>query len=92
MIRFVDLRYQGIGYRFAFWDTVTNSFMELCGSQAWETFGEFEDELREESANLKVETSTLLERCKSLCPSWALRDSDNEEEMYGFKEDSTEGK
>lgn len=41
MIRFVDIRHAETGYRFAFWDTVTDSFVTFAGDQAWDTAGEF---------------------------------------------------
>lgn len=37
MIRFVDLRGAETGYKFAFWDTVTDKFVELSGEQAWDS-------------------------------------------------------
>lgn len=52
MIRFVDIRGQGTGYRFAFWDTVRDRFLEFGGDQAWEDkedflqcFGKFQTDL-----------------------------------------------
>jgi len=41
MIRFVDLRGQGTGYRFAFWDTTRDSFCTFAGEQAWEARKDF---------------------------------------------------
>jgi hypothetical protein len=37
MIRFIDLRNQGTYYRFAFWDTVVNRFIEIDNEQAWDS-------------------------------------------------------
>ena len=37
MIRFVDLRHAGVGGRFAYFDTVTDRFIEANGTHVWET-------------------------------------------------------
>ena len=66
MIRFIDIRNQGTGYRFAFWDTVTNSFLMFDGDQGFENRDDFED------AWLNSNKKALnLNRLKSLCPKWA---------------------
>jgi len=82
MIRFVDLRYQGIGYRFAFWDTVTDTFISIDDSQAWDTFEEFESEYMTYHNAIDRQ---ILDRYKSLCPKWTFHQPTNEEEMYGFR-------
>ena len=61
MKRFIDLRNQGTGYRFAFWDTVTDRFEQFGGEQAWDTFDEFAD----------AHEGFDLERYERLCPDWA---------------------
>lgn len=43
MIRFVDIRNQGVGSRFAFWDTITDRFVEIEGEQAWDNWDDFFD-------------------------------------------------
>jgi len=63
MIRFIDLRGQGTGSRFAFYDTVRDHFLELEGEQAWDVFLEFAEVC--DNANLR-------QRCKRLCPPWAF--------------------
>lgn len=35
MIRFIDLRGMSTGYRFAFFDTVTDSFVKVGSDQVW---------------------------------------------------------
>lgn len=69
MIRFVDLRRQGLGERFAFWNTVTDQFVSPKGDQAWSTWAEFEEAWRDE-ANIS--------RFKGLCPSWAFEDEEDD--------------
>lgn len=64
MIRFIDLRHhEGDlgGPRFAFFDTVTDTFMPFAGEQVFDTLADF----REAAAN-----SPNLDRCIRLCPDW----------------------
>jgi len=63
MIRFIDLRKQHTGYNFAFWDTVTDMFIGVCGSYAWDTYEEFEKDC--EICGEKYDL-------KHVCPVWAL--------------------
>lgn len=64
MIRFVDLRHAEIaGYRFAFWDTATDRFVEAGGDQAWDTLQGFA--LAAEPEGLDVP------RFVALAPEWA---------------------
>ncbi len=42
MIRFVDLRGQECGGRFAWYDTVRGEFENWWGRETWETFEDFE--------------------------------------------------
>ena len=62
MKRFVDLRRQDTGYRFAWFDTVTNRFERHGGEMAWNTFAEFE----------KAYVGTERPRYRGLCPKWAF--------------------
>lgn len=41
MIRFIDLRGQGTGHRFAFWDTRRDLFCKSYDEQAWDAVAEF---------------------------------------------------
>ena len=36
MIRYIDLKGQDTGYAFAFWDTVTDRFIQIGNDQAWD--------------------------------------------------------
>lgn len=62
MKRFIDLRGQYTGYRFAWWDTVRDEFESFSGDQAWDTWGEF----------VEVCSPEAQERYKRLCPMWAF--------------------
>ena len=66
MVRFVDLRGQDIGYRFAFWSTCPDRFLCYQEQQAWDTFEEFE----------KIFIGSDLERFRSLCPDWVFQSKD----------------
>ena len=74
MIRFVDLRNQDTGYKFAFWDTVTDSFVSVSGGQAWNTYDEFEEDCRT-SALLKGDHGPAWNMWDftKLCPEWAFQ-------------------
>ena len=62
MIRFIDLRNQGTGNTFAFWNTITDKFIEFKdGDQAWYSFTDFI-----ESAG----PNTDITRFKNLSPEW----------------------
>jgi len=74
MIRFIDLRYQGTGYRFTFWNTAVDRFFYLDGSQAWNTWDEFESEAAELG-----ERPDQIQRCKNLCPDWVFNSTHTEE-------------
>lgn len=73
MLRFIDLREQSTGHRFAFWDTVTDRFCEFFGEQAWDTFEDFAEafKLRSETEGEGHDHGTL-NRFKGLCPEWAM--------------------
>ncbi len=64
MIRFCDLREADIvGGRFAFFDTVTDRFIELEDEQVFETWEDVLD-------FLKGEEQTFVDRLEQLCPVW----------------------
>lgn len=89
MIRFIDLRYQGTCYRFAFWDTVTDSFDTYDGEQAWKTWDDFEAHFRQVQIPvpgfLGELSGALLTRYRDLCPPWAFEVPVDKDEMYGFR-------
>lgn len=63
---FVDLRKTKIaGVRFAFWNTVTDSFVRLNGCQGWDDMEEFMGDAG--SGNLPSEVVNRLVR---LAPDW----------------------
>ncbi len=68
MIRFVDMRAADIaGSRFAFWNTVVDSFIPLIG-YAWATWGDFVEEYQDRGERLGID----LERFKRVCPPWVF--------------------
>jgi hypothetical protein len=70
MKRFVDIRHADIsGYRFAWWDTVVDSFETHSGNMAWEHWQDFADDHRGDD----------LERYRALCPQWAMVTIDGHE-------------
>jgi len=71
MIRFIDIRAQGTGYRFAFWDTVKDKFFEFSGCQAWENFDDFFDD------SFKIIGVEGIARYKNLCPDWAWENKED---------------
>ena len=56
MIRFIDLGDQILEgtKEFAWWNTITDSFMEFCGVQAWESWEEFERDFRHEDKRVYI--------------------------------------
>lgn len=64
MKRFIDLRGQGMGYRFAFWDTVHDRFETHGTNQAWDTLADFREDCEGDFI-----------RYQSLCPSWTLKEA-----------------
>lgn len=69
MKRFIDIRNQGTGYRFAFWDTCSKCFYEFHGEQVWESFQDFQDAWEEESPQGEL---LSLERFRNICPEWVF--------------------
>lgn len=72
MIRFVDIRGQGTGYRFAFWDTTRDSFCEFGGDQAWESAADFAEAFNLDGGKFAdmVRVSGI-DRFTDLMPDWA---------------------
>ncbi len=65
MIRFIDLRGQGTGYKFAFWDTVVDEFIALGPDEAWDDIYDLTEAGR--MANYDV---IRMVRMVNLCPAW----------------------
>jgi hypothetical protein len=70
VIRFVDLREADIGYRFAFFDTITDTFITVWHTNVWDSFEDFRIDW--EDADDEGEELPLLSRFRDLCPPWAL--------------------
>lgn len=76
MIRFIDLGDQIVeGTReFAWWDTVTDTFLQFSGEQTWETWDQFETDFKfsfpttEQIVKGDVPTEEKLARFKRLFP------------------------
>lgn len=68
MKRFIDLRGQDTGYRFAFWCTFKDRFESHSDEQAWDTFTDFEE----------VYEGDELERFRGLTPEWAFLEPESE--------------
>ena len=71
MIRFIDIRGQGTGDRFAFYNTINYDFFSCDRIQSWSNWDEFADDY--DLAELYD-----IERFKSLCPEWAFNDDEDE--------------
>lgn len=80
MKRFIDLRGQGTGYRFAWYDTIRDEFEEFSTEQVWDTWDDF----------FLVCPAGKQERYKSLCPAWAFKpytEADKDAEFESFWND-----
>lgn len=77
MIRFIDLGTQtglldeneGGTREFAFYNTVTSSFVGLADSQVWASWSDFESDYKI-GMNAEHAATYPLERFKGLCPDW----------------------
>lgn len=87
MLRFIDLRYQGADGRFAFYWTTDGSFLNLGGTQTWDTWDEFEASYREErDVPHSEDTASRLARYKNLCPDWVFSPPSQEESELDIDE------
>ena len=77
MIRFIDIRNQGTGFRFSFWDTIVDEFIEIDTEYAWD---DWEDFL--EVAKLVSIKKDVIERYRTLCPEWVF--NKEEDGIEGF--------
>ncbi len=74
MIRFIDIRNQGTGYRFAFFTTSTDTFEIHSDSQVWDTWDEFEQDYE----------GNDIERYRRLCSDWAFEEGEDDlDAFYG---------
>ncbi len=71
MIRFIDIRDQGTGYRFCFWDTVHDCHVKVYSEECWNSWKDFEQCL------LIVYPKITLNRFRGLCPDWVFNDEED---------------
>ncbi len=45
MIRYINLKGQATGYAFAFWDTVTDRFLQIGTDQAWDSLADLNESM-----------------------------------------------
>ena len=74
MIRFVDIRNNGTGYRAAFFSTNVDSFLKFDGSRAWDNWNELEGYL---DGDDDVDNALKI-RIKRLCPDWFFNDGEDD--------------
>lgn len=80
MIRFVDIRSQGTGYRFAFWDTTRDQFCTFANDQAWETRKDFIESFDLSGGNFADAVSVSgFDRFNNLMPDWTDIDPTEDE-------------
>jgi len=72
MKRFIDIRGQGTGMRFAWYDTVLDRFECHSGEYAWDTWEEFAHDCEGRD----------ISRYLSLCPEWAFIEKDDQPNLY----------
>lgn len=64
MIRFVDIRGQGIGSRFSFYDTIESDYINIDNCVAWDNWDQFLEWAEGEYIDF--------DRFKKLCPVWVF--------------------
>lgn len=74
MKRFVDVRGQHIGERFAWWDTCQDKFESFRGEYAFETWSDF----------VAVYDGNDIDRYRGLCPSWVFSSAKDEDDDIGM--------
>ena len=75
MKRFIDLRGQDTGFRFAWYDTCTDEFERFNGNQAWDDMAEFGFDFAVDRKSDKAQ----LERYCGLALPWAFESSPDDE-------------
>jgi len=71
MKRFIDLRGQGTGMRFAWWDTAKDEFECFNHNYAWGFWGAFAYD---------YDASSELLRYRELCPKWAFIEAEEDDD------------
>ena len=77
MYRFVDVRNQGLGGRFAWFDTTTDKFLAFDGEQVFADWEEFTDYADNEQ----------ITRCRRLAPEWVHEPAQDSEMYFGYDEE-----
>lgn len=75
MKRFIDLRGQDLGYRFAFFCEGSHCFERFDGSAAWDSFEDFEFDYTDS----KYSTAAGLQQYRDITPAWAMTPSKKED-------------
>lgn len=65
MKRFIDIRGQGTGYRFCWFDTIHDQIEHHSGQTVWNTFAEFEEDFDDNNGE-------HLSRYRHLAPEWTF--------------------
>ena len=68
----VDLRGQGTGWNFAFFNTETNRFVEIYGKSVWNTFDDLGNDLRLEARDFCANPGDMIKSYAKLCPEWVM--------------------
>ena len=76
MKRFIDLRGQDTGYRFAWYDTIVDEFESVAGYEAWDAWEDFVD-----SATVAEWHTSNLDRYRKLCPAWVFKEPPEEDPL-----------
>jgi len=80
MIRLIDLRKQGTGYKFAFFDTTTCQFCEFFEEQVWDSIEDFKQSFELEGGSFSDGVRTCgCERFIDLIPDWVENDNEDDE-------------
>lgn len=83
MIRFIDIRDQGTGYSFAFWDTCLDKFCTINGYQAFDDI----DDLKETfSLGSEFLETYSFERFERICASYAFEKA-RDDKFYSIPDD-----
>lgn len=83
MVRFIDIRGQGTGKRFAFWDTGHDVFLSFGDDSAWETRGDFTDSFNSSGGSDGVSESRI-DRFTGLMPAWTETPMRDDDELSPF--------
>jgi hypothetical protein len=75
MKRFIDLRGQDTGYRFAWWDTIVNEFESWATDRAWNTWADFAESAAIACGGADRVDADDLDRYRRLCPAWVFEES-----------------